>query len=113
MNLIVVALVAIAIGICCGAVVILLIVIGRRRQKVDSMVSPNTLIGLYGTVEIPFDSTCKGKIRVNIPGQGSMVDYIACTDEGKNFQAGDRVFIVQVNKNQLWVIGEESMKNNQ
>ncbi|MEO1372791.1 MAG: NfeD family protein [Cyanobacteria bacterium J06635_10] len=111
MNLIIVTFAAIAIGISCGAIIVLLIVIQRRRQKVDSMVSTNNLVGLYGTVEIPFDRTCKGKVRVNIPGQGSIVDYVACTDESKSFEAGDRVFIVQVKRNQLWVIGEQSMNN--
>ena len=113
MNLFVVALIAIAIGIFCGAVIVLLIVIQRRRQKVDSMRSTNNLIGLYGTVEVPFDNTCKGKIRVNIPGQGSTVDFVACTDDSKSLQPGDKVFIVQVKKNQLWVISEESMNNYQ
>ncbi len=111
MSLIVIALMAVAIGIFCGGVIVLLIVIQRRRQKVDSMVSANNLVGLYGTVEVPFDSTCKGKVRVNIPGQGSIVDYVACTDESKSFQPGDRVFIVQVKRNQLWVVGEQSLNN--
>lgn len=111
MSLIIVALMAVAIGICCGAVIVLLIVIQRRRQKVDSMVSTNNLVGLYGTVEVPFDNSCKGKVRVNIPGQGSMVDFVACTDDFKGFQPGDRVFIVQVKKNQLWVISENSLNN--
>ena len=113
MNLFIVALITVTIGICFGAVIVLLIVIQRRRQKVDSMVSTNNLIGLYGTVEVPFDNTCKGKIRVNIPGQGSTVDFVSCTDDSKSFQPGDRVFIVQVKKNQLWVISEDSMKNSQ
>ena len=67
MNLFIVALLAVTVGICFGGVIVLLIVIQRRRQKVDSMVSTNNLVGLYGTVEVPFDNTCKGKIRVNIP----------------------------------------------
>ena len=113
MNLFIVALIAVTLGICCGAIIILLIVIQRRRKKVDSMVSTNNLIGLYGTVEVPFNNTCKGKIRVNIPGQGSTVDFVACTDDSKSFQQGDRVFIVQVKKNKLWVISEESMNNSQ
>ena len=111
MNFIIIAFIAVAIGVFCGAVIVLLIVIQRRRQKVDSLVSTNNLIGLYGTVEVPFDRTCKGKVRVNIPGQGSMVDYVACTDDSKSFQPGDRVFIVQVKRNQLWVISEQSLEN--
>lgn len=111
MNLILVALMAVAIGICCGAVIVVLIVIQRRRQKVDSMVSPKNLVGLYATVEVPFDSTCKGKVRVNIPGQGSVIDYTACTDESKGFEFGERVFIVQVKRNQLWVISEQSINS--
>lgn len=111
MNLFVVALIAVAIGVCCGAVIVLLIVIQRRRQNVDSMVSANNLVGLYGTVEVPFDKYSKGKIRVHVPGQGSTIDFVACTDDSKSFQPGDRVFIVQVRKNQLWVISEDSLNN--
>ena len=111
MNFIIIAFIAVAIGVFCGAVIVLLIVIQRRRQKVDSLVSTNNLIGLYGTVEVPFDRTSKGKVRVNIPGVGSMVDYVACTDDSKSFQPGDRVFIVQVKRNQLWVISEQSLEN--
>ena len=113
MSLIIVALMAVAIGIFCGAVIVLLIIIQRRRQKVDSMVSANNLVGLYGTVEVPFDKNCKGKIRVNMPAQGSIVDFVACTDDSKSFQPGDRVFIVQVKKNQLWVISENYLNNEQ
>lgn len=110
-NFFLVALIAVAIGICCGAVIVLMIVIQRRRQKVDSMRSINNLVGLYGTVEVPFDDTCKGKVRVNIPGQGSTVDFVACTDDSKSFQPGDKVFVVSVRKNQLWVISENSLNN--
>ncbi|MGB3656187.1 MAG: NfeD-like protein [Rivularia sp. (in: cyanobacteria)] len=111
MSLIIVALMAVTIGICCGAIIVLLIVIQRRRKKVDSMLSTNNLVGLYGTVEVPFDNTCKGKIRVNMPGQGLTVDFVACTDDSKGFQPGDKVFIVQVKNNQLWVISESSLNN--
>lgn len=111
MSLIIVALMAVTVGICCGAIIVLLIVIQRRRKKVDSMLSTNNLVGLYGTVEVPFDNTCKGKIRVNMPGQGLTVDFAACTDDSKSFQPGDKVFIVQVKNNQLWVISENSLNN--
>ena len=63
MTLFIVALIAIAVGICCGAVIVLLIVIQRRRQKVDSMRSTNNLVGLYGTVEVPFDNSLREKLQ--------------------------------------------------
>ncbi|KST69919.1 SH3 domain-containing protein [Mastigocoleus testarum] len=109
MNLQILIFVAIAIiiGMCCGAVIVFLIVVQRRRQKVDSLVSTKSLIGLFATVEIPFDRTCRGKVRIKI--KGSMLDFTAGTDDPVGFKAGDRVLIVETNENQVWVVGENSL----
>lgn len=106
-QILIVAAIAIIVGICCGAVIVFLLVVQRRRQRVDSLVSASSLVGHFATVEIPFDKTCKGKVRLII--KGSMVDFTAGTDSPTGFQAGDRVFIVETRGNQVWVVGENSL----
>ena len=99
---------AIIVGMLCGAAIVLLIVVQRRRQRVDSMISAHDAIGLFATVEIPFDSTHKGKVRVKI--QSSMVDFVAKTDDAQGFQAGERVFVVDAKGNQVLVVSEHSLQ---
>lgn len=99
--------IAIIIGMCCGAVIVFFIVVQRRREKVDSLISTSSLVGLFATVEIPFDRTCKGKVRIKV--KGSMLDFSAGTDDPTGFKAGDRVFIVETKGNQVWVVGENSL----
>ena len=106
-QILIFAAIAITVGMLCGAVIVFLLVIQRRRQRVDSLVSASSLVGLFATVEIPFDRTCKGKVRLNV--KGSMVDFTAGTDDPTGFQAGDRVFIVEAKGNQVWVVGENSL----
>jgi membrane protein implicated in regulation of membrane protease activity len=60
-------------------------------------------IGSYGTVEIPLNHNSPGKIRVNI--KGSLVDFVALTDENQEFFPGDRVVVVRMKGNRVWVVG--------
>lgn len=101
------AVICIGIGLFIGALIVWLIYFWRRRQIVDSLMRPEDIVGVYGTVEIPFDANSKGKVRVDI--KGSMVDLIAVTEENKTFNFGDRVFIIQMKENKVWVIAEESI----
>jgi len=100
--------IAIVVGMLCGAAIVLLIVVKRRSQRVDSMISAHNAIGLFATVEIPFDSSHKGKVTVEI--QSSTVSFIAKTDENQGFQPGERVFIVDARGNQVWVVSEHSLE---
>ena len=99
--------ISIAIGIFIGALIVWFIYFWRRRQIVDSSIEAEDFIGIYGTVEIPFDENSKGKIRVNI--KGLILDLIAVTEESRQFNPGDRVFIIQIQGNKAWVIGEDSV----
>ncbi|MGD1873154.1 MAG: NfeD-like protein [Mastigocoleus sp.] len=102
-----VALIAIIIGIICGALIVFVITVQRRNQRVDSLVSAKNVVGLFATVMVPFDKTCKGKVQVNI--QGATVDFSARTDDPNGFEYGERVFIVETRKNLLWVVSENSL----
>lgn len=106
-QILIIALIAVLIGIICGAVIVFVIVIQRRNQRVDSLVSTNNVVGLFAIVEVPFDKTCKGKVQVNI--QGATVNFTACTYDHNGFKYGERVFIVESRKNQVWVVGENSL----
>lgn len=106
-QLLMIALVSVVIGILGGTLTVLFLKLQRRRQVVDSLVSLGNVVGLYGTVEIPFDRTSKGKVRVNV--KGSMVDFVAFTDDSKRFIKGDRVFVVEAKGNQIWVVSEDSL----
>lgn len=101
------AVISIAIGLFIGALIVWLIYFWRRRQIVDSLMRPEDIVGVYGTVEVPFDANSKGKVRVDI--KGSMVDLIALTEEDQEFNPGDRVFILQMKGNRVWVVGEKSV----
>jgi membrane protein implicated in regulation of membrane protease activity len=66
---------------------------------------PEDLVGLVGIVELPFDGDTKGKIRVDV--KGSMVDLPALTDDQQGFKLGDRVLIIQMQANKVWVVRNE------
>jgi membrane protein implicated in regulation of membrane protease activity len=107
--ILIIAGISIAIGIFIGALIVWFIYFWRRREIVDSSIKPEDFIGIYGTVEIPFDQNSKGKIRVNL--KNSMLDLIALTEQSRQFNPGDRVFIIQTQGNKVLVIGEESVSN--
>ena len=105
--ILVIAGISITIGIFLGALIVWFIYFWRRRQIVDSLIKAEDIVGLYGTVEIPFNADSKGKIRVNL--KGSMVDLIAITDESREFNPGDRIFIIQMRGNKVLVVSQDSI----
>ena len=109
-NLIlIVVCISVFVGIFCGVLVVWLIYIKRQRQVVDSLVRAHDIVGRSGTVEIPFDPKTQGKVCVNV--KGSLVDFVAFTDEPKGFRQGDRVFVVGMKANKVWVVSEDSIGN--
>lgn len=107
-QLLIIAGISIAVGIFCGISILLLLYIRRGNKTANSLVHSHQIVGLSGIVEIPFDARSKGKIRVNV--KGSFVEFVAYTDEAK-FNKGDRVFIVEIKGNQVWVVAEDSLQN--
>ena len=107
MNYLVLAIagISIAIGIFVGALIVWFIYFWRRREVIDSLMKPDDLIGLDGTVEVPFDANSRGKVRVDV--RGSMVDILAQTDDVQGFQVSDRVLIIQMQANKVWVVRNE------
>jgi membrane protein implicated in regulation of membrane protease activity len=93
--------ISIAVGVLIGVLIVWLIYVWRQKKIVDSLMRPEDLIGLCGTVELPFDADSKGKVRVEV--KGSMVDLVALTDDQQGFLLGDRVLIIQMQGNRIWV----------
>ncbi|MFB8792361.1 MAG: hypothetical protein U7123_26810 [Potamolinea sp.] len=108
-QLLIIGGIAIAIGIICGLAIVLLLYIGRRNQVANSLVHSSQIRGLDGIVQIPFDSKSKGKVRVNI--NSSLIEFVAFTDESKQFNKGDRVFIVELKGNKVWVVAKDTLQN--
>ena len=103
MNYLILAIagISIAVGIFVGALIVWFIYFWRRREIIDSLMKPEDLVGLCGTVELPFDADSKGKIRVEV--RGSMVDLIALSDDPTGFEIGDRILIIQMQRGKVWV----------
>lgn len=100
----VVAIVSVAMGIGCGTLVAGSLRL-LQRQKSDSLVRSDDLVGLTGTVELPFDKNSRGKVRLQV--KGSLIDSIAYTDESEAFKLGDRVLVVSTEQNRLWVVSAD------
>lgn len=103
-SILIIAGISITVGLFCGVLVVWLIYIQRRNQVVDSLVRTNHVIGRFGTVEIPFDRSSQGKVRVHV--KGSLIDFVAFTDDNREFSTGDRVLIVDMKGNKVWVVSE-------
>ena len=108
-SILIVVGICVVVGILCGVLVVWLIYIQRRREIVDSMVRADHVVGRSGTVEIPFDLNSQGKVRINV--KGSLVDFVAFTDEPRGFSRGDRVLVVGMKRNKVWVVSEDSLVN--
>jgi len=105
--LLIVACISITVGLFCGSLLVWLLYIRRRNKVVDSLVRLNHVVGLSGTVEIPFNCKTQGKVRLNV--RGSIVDFVAFTDEPKPFAKGEKVFVVGMKQNKVWVVAEDSL----
>jgi membrane protein implicated in regulation of membrane protease activity len=105
MSEVAIASISVLIGSFCGTSMVW-VLRNLRRHQADSLIRANDLIGLSGKVSIPFDSQSKGKVQLTV--KGSNLDLVAFTDEEKGFNKGDRVLVVGLKNNQLWVVTDES-----
>lgn len=103
-----VAIAAIAIGLFCGLSIAWALRSLRRRQ-VNSLVQTADLAGLEGIVEIPLSADSRGKVRLNV--KGSLVEFIAYTNETRTLQTGDRVFVIGTEKDRLWVVAADTLES--
>ncbi|MGK7922251.1 MAG: NfeD-like protein [Trichodesmium sp.] len=102
----IVAIISIIVGILCGTIMSY-VLYSLKNGQVNSLVRSSDLVGLSGTVEIPFDKNSKGKIRVDV--KESAVEFIAFTEDNWEFTKGEKAFIVGVENNKVWVVSEDWM----
>ncbi|MBT9311503.1 OB-fold-containig protein [Leptothoe kymatousa] len=76
------------------------------RRHADSLIRTEDFAGRVGIVELPFDQHSKGKVQLEL--RGSVLHMIALTDDHKQFAPGDKVLIINVDNNRLWVVSEET-----
>lgn len=70
----------------------------------DSLLRPEDWIGAAGVVELPFDASSRGKVRLVV--RGSPVAVQAITREERPFQPGDRVFVIALEGGRAWVASD-------
>jgi len=101
-SVLVVVIISVLIGVLCGGFIVFLIFAARKTILANSLDRTHTLVGSLGVVQIPFDYTSKGKVRVY--SNDSMQEFVALTDHPHSFEHGDRVLIVQVKNTYVWVV---------
>jgi hypothetical protein len=102
-------IISVIIGIVVSVIFVIFLKISRgKKQTISSLLDSRKLVGLFGTVQIPFDNQTKGKIRVNF--QGSIIDLMARSNSAQQFLIGDEVFVIEAKNNEVWVIPKESLK---
>jgi NfeD-like C-terminal, partner-binding len=99
---------AIAVGIAIGAIVVLLIFLRRGNEHISSLRHRDRIVGKIGIVSLPFDASSRGKIRITI-GNGSRIIAATTTDEHR-FAIGDSVIIIEVLENHVCVTSEHSWR---
>ncbi|MDY7019939.1 MAG: NfeD-like protein [Cyanobacteriota bacterium] len=99
--------VSIAVGVVSGTAMVWALRF-LQRQQADSLVRSDDLLGLPSFVEIPFDRNSRGKVRLNIKGKS--LHLMAMTEEGHEFSLGDKVFVVGIEKNKVWVVSEAAFR---
>ncbi|MFQ4138966.1 OB-fold-containig protein [Nodosilinea sp. PGN35] len=103
----VVALIALLMGLFCGLGAAL-VLRSLSRQSVSSLIRPEELTGQVGTVEIPFDGHSRGKVSLSFGG--STVSFFAITQEEREFHQGERVLVVGMERDKLWVAAAEGVE---
>jgi membrane protein implicated in regulation of membrane protease activity len=106
--LIVLATIAIAVGMLIGLLIVGLIYLRRRNQVVNSLIESEDLVGCAGVVILPIDSKTVGKVRLRI--KGAVLELGAQTDSAESFQVGDLVCVVEVEGARVWVVAEEALR---
>ncbi|NJO93219.1 MAG: NfeD-like protein [Hydrococcus sp. RM1_1_31] len=104
-----IAIISVLIGVFLGILIAITIKVFRKKQEIDSLIRPINMVGALGTVEVPFDSKSRGKVRVNL--RGSIVDFTAYTDCPFSFNRGDKVLIVEIKNNRAWVISADDLRS--
>jgi len=103
-----IALIAVLMGLIIGtAMAWLLRVLGGNYT--NSFTRADDLVGVVGTVEIPFDASSRGKVQLSV--KGSTLGFSAMTEQDKAFQRGEEVLVVSCQDNRVWVVSADNLKD--
>ena len=103
----IIALIAILVGLVIGTgMAWLLRVLGGNYT--NSMTRTDDLVGVMGTVEIPFDNKSRGKVQLSV--KGSTISFSAMTEQETAFQSGEQVLVVSWQENRIWVVSADDLK---
>ncbi|ACK66915.1 conserved hypothetical protein [Rippkaea orientalis PCC 8801] len=103
------ALITLLVGIGIGVLFVILIKLQRRNTVINSLVNPQNIVGLMGTVDLPFNQNSKGKVRVI--HQGSTLIFTALSHFSHEFKVGEKVLIIEIQGTKVWVIPETELKH--
>lgn len=101
-----VALIAVVMGLLCGTTAVA-VLRSLNDTEANSLTRPEELAGQIGIVEIPFDASCRGKVRLHM--RGATVAFFAFTQEDREFRQGESVLVVGLEHNKLWVASTDAL----
>jgi membrane protein implicated in regulation of membrane protease activity len=101
-------LIALGMGFGMGITASSLLLMMRRRQ-VNSLIQPDELVGVLGSVEVPFDRNSRGKIRIQL--KDSIMEFSAFTNDPKPLKAGEQVVVISMENNRVWVVSDETLRH--
>lgn len=103
--ILVIIMISISIGSLGGGLLVSMIYLWRRYRAVDSLIDLEDLIGMSAIVDLPFDAEGKGKIQVKL--DNTVLYLSAFNIEKKQLRIGQKVMILQIEDNKIWVIKDD------
>lgn len=100
--------IALGMGLGMGAIAASLLLAMHRRQ-VNSLTQPEELVGVLGSVEVPFDQNSRGKVRIQL--KGSIMEFSAFTNDPKPLKVGEQVVVISMENNRVWVVSDETLRH--
>jgi membrane protein implicated in regulation of membrane protease activity len=101
-------LIALVMGFGMGTIASSLLLMMYRRQ-VNSLIQPDELVGVLGSVEVPFDKNSRGKIRIR--HKDSIIEFSAFTNDPKPLAVGEQVVVISMENNRVWVVSDETLRH--
>ena len=100
-------LMAIAIGVAIGSVIVIAIALARKNQKVSSLVDTQEYVNAIVTVRVPFNQETRGSVWIEQAGH--RVVMTAQTREKSEFLRGEQAVVVDVYDGKVWVSHTDSI----
>jgi membrane protein implicated in regulation of membrane protease activity len=78
-----------------------------KRMQVDSNTNSADLLGMSALVTVPIRSKLDGKVRATI--KGDLLDFLARSNDEREFESGEEVVIVAVENDRVRVIAKSEL----